>query len=237
MNIKEVIKKHVIKAFDNIAEGYRHWRARPWQEVKDLALKFFRKGIILDLGCGNGRHSYFLLKIGVEVVGLDISMGMLEAYRASVSQEELRLLSLVQGDGTMIPFREDAFDGSVCIAVLHNIPLRSNRIGFLRELRKVLKKEAVALVTVWSIMQPHLFLKALTHYLLRRKPCFEFGDVLIPWRRKEKIIQRYYHLYTKKELSYDISLAGLKVALLKTLGKTFYIFPRNYLIAVLKKQL
>jgi len=223
-----VFKKYVLDAFNQIAEGYTHWRSRPWSEVKDIILKYIDGKRILDIGCGNGRHSYFLLERKINVVGVDASINMLKKYLEKVDFNVKVFLDLVNADGRMLPFRNNIFSGIICIAVLHNIPKRSSRIKFLSECRRVLIYKHFAIITVWTIFQPKLLLKTFIHKLKYR---WEFGDIYIPWRRKGRKIYRFYHLYRGREFKKDLKLAGFNIYLFKKIDSR-KLLKRNYLVIV-----
>ena len=53
---------------------------------------------ILDLGCGTGRHSVELARRGYEVVGVDLSEGMLERARRRAAAERVSGTTFVLGD-------------------------------------------------------------------------------------------------------------------------------------------
>jgi ubiquinone/menaquinone biosynthesis C-methylase UbiE len=63
---------------------------------------------ILDLCCGNGRHTLELKKLGYDVVGIDLSNELLEVARTKASESDLDL-KLVQCDMREIPY-ENYFD-------------------------------------------------------------------------------------------------------------------------------
>ena len=64
---------------------------------------------VLDLCCGQGRHSLELARRGYDVVGLDLSETLLEASRGAAEREGLEV-SFVNGDMRAIP-EGDKFDG------------------------------------------------------------------------------------------------------------------------------
>lgn len=223
-----IFKKYVLNAFNQIAEGYTHWRSRPWSEVKDIILKYIDEKRVLDLGCGNGRHSYFLLERKINVVGIDVSINMLKKYLEKVDFNENAFLDLVNADGRMLPFRNNIFNGIICIAVLHNIPERNSRIKFLSECRRVLIYKYFAIITVWTIFQPKLLLKTFV-YKLKYK--WEFGDIYIPWKRRGRKIYRFYHLYRGGEFRKDLKSAGFNIYLFKKIDSR-KLLKRNYLAIV-----
>jgi len=230
---RTIEEKFVIEAFDEIAEGYQHWRSRPWSRIKNLALRVFRRDPILDAGCGNGRHSIFLLENGREVVALDISISMLKKYRNAAKRRLLTSrLNPVQGSVVLMPFRANAFNGILCIAVLHNIPGSLRRLEALREIKRLLKPNAVAILTVWSLLQPRMMLKALKCKLFHSNICRDFGDVLIPWRKRGKTILRFYHLFTSGEIRNIVNKVGFSINLIEVFGREYLVFPRNFLLVL-----
>lgn len=63
--------------------------------------------LILDLGCGDGRHLELLGKLGHAAVGLDLSMELLHGAQTRLGKE--RTSPLVRGDMRRLPFREASF--------------------------------------------------------------------------------------------------------------------------------
>jgi SAM-dependent methyltransferase len=70
---------------------------------------------VLDLGCGPGRDVDFLTQLGCQVVGLDLSAGMLAKARA-----RLPGANLVRADFRQLPFGPGILDGAwACASLLH----------------------------------------------------------------------------------------------------------------------
>lgn len=66
---------------------------------------------VLDLGCGNARHSEIFCDRGADsVVGLDLSVSMIEQAKSRKKEKNLKNLELVQGDIENMPFSEKKFD-------------------------------------------------------------------------------------------------------------------------------
>lgn len=68
---------------------------------------------ILDVGIGTGRWAEYLQTSGFSVVGVDVSLLMMEQARAKGTND------LVRADARHMPFRDGSFDASVMIHVLH----------------------------------------------------------------------------------------------------------------------
>jgi SAM-dependent methyltransferase len=70
--------------------------------------------LLLDVGCGYGRHIVPLAKTGVRVVGCDLSAFMLTEAQRRISQHDVSAAGLVRCDSRELPFRE-SFDAACCM--------------------------------------------------------------------------------------------------------------------------
>ncbi len=178
----------VQRVYDAIARGFDYTRGRPWPEVE-----LVEESPVLDLGCGNGRHAAYLEERGFEVICADISWGMLRIAAKKFKGER------VQCNAANLPFRAESFATVLYLATLHHLPTKNSRLKSLKEVRRVLKDGGKAIVSVWALFQPRFFSK-IPSMLLNPLRGREFGDVYVPWRTKERVYQRYYHLFTRSEL-------------------------------------
>ena len=80
---------------------------------------FFRNKLVLDAGCGYGRHVKVVHDFGAEVVGIDLSVAVINARRITV---ELGAAHIVQTDLFRPPFRREIFDLVYSWGVLHHTP-------------------------------------------------------------------------------------------------------------------
>jgi SAM-dependent methyltransferase len=69
---------------------------------------------VLDAGCGPGRFTLELARIGARIVAADISPGQLELHRRYTADVEEAVEDRVVADVTRLPFADDAFDVTVC---------------------------------------------------------------------------------------------------------------------------
>ena len=107
-------------------------------------------------------------------------------------------------------------------STLHHIPSKEIRGEVLEEIKRVLKPNGLLILTVWNLWQRRTawreFLKASFLKIIGFSK-LDFKDVLFPWKNNDgKILaQRYFHLFTVKELKENAKLAGFKV---KSIGLT-----------------
>lgn len=92
---------------------------------------------VLDCGCGSGLFAIPLARrlAGTDVVGIDLSAGMLKVAEAARIQDDLSNLVFQRGDATKLPFKEQTFDTVVMAGLLPNV---NDRVGVLKEARRVL---------------------------------------------------------------------------------------------------
>jgi SAM-dependent methyltransferase len=85
-----------------------------------------------DLGCGPGHIGAYLSERGVHVVGIDLSVGMVDQARRSFPD-----LQFAQGDMTALDLPNGSLAGIVCFYALIHLP-RSRVPGALAEMRRTI---------------------------------------------------------------------------------------------------
>ena len=84
-----------------------------------LTPDFFKDKLVLDAGCGYGRHAKVVQDYGAEVVGIDLSVAVINAQRIT---REMPRVHIVQTDLFNPPFRKEIFDVVYSWGVLHHTP-------------------------------------------------------------------------------------------------------------------
>lgn len=122
-----------------------------------ITVDFERLGVgpgtlLLDLGSGNGRHTFEALKRGAECVSVDLDSAYLpvvkEMSAAMGTQGECgpdTLAACLQGDAEVLPFNDSTFDCVIAAEVLEHIPADHRAIA---EIERVMKPGARVAVTV-----------------------------------------------------------------------------------------
>ncbi len=87
--------------------------------------EFFAGKVVLEGGCGKGRHTQLAAKWGAkDVIGVDLSIAVETAFAAT---RQLENAHIVQADIFHLPFRR-SFDYAFSIGVIHHLP--DPRSGF-----------------------------------------------------------------------------------------------------------
>jgi ubiquinone/menaquinone biosynthesis C-methylase UbiE len=77
---------------------------------------------LLDLGAGAGRIGWPFVEAGDDYVGVDLSLGMLRAFKQRAGRANGHAPHLVQSDGKLLPFRDATFHAAMLIQVFGGTP-------------------------------------------------------------------------------------------------------------------
>lgn len=179
------------KVWNKIANGWAEYKTRTEESIEEFLKD--KKGKILDLGCGSGRN--FVKKRKLKFYGIDFSKRMLEKAKENAIKKDI-ICELKKSRAHKIPYPNNFFDSAIYIATLHCIKQRRRRIKSLKELNRVLKPGAEALISVWSRRQKRI----------RNKP----KESKIPWTLNGKKYYRYNYIYETEELLEEINSIGFK---------------------------
>ena len=78
--------KKSIDTWNAIAKSFDSTRCKPWKECIDFINILPKKIIIIDIGCGNGRHLIPCAKRCKKVIGLDVSDELLKIVRKKLTE-------------------------------------------------------------------------------------------------------------------------------------------------------
>lgn len=220
------------QTWDAIAESFDKTRKKPWKTTIDYINSIPKNTTVLDIGCGNGRHLVPCTRQCKHVIGLDISKNLLKIVDKKIKENKITNATLVHGNMICLPIGNNSIDSVLCIASIHNVKGRQNRILVLKEIYRILKKNSTAFISVWSRWQDRF----LIHHL---KKIFthdgEFGDIDIYWKQNKLNVARFYHLYSKRELIKDLRITNFSIEEIIGVKHHSKWFADNYFVKVRKE--
>jgi len=208
---QQILNKNT-RTWNNVASEFeltRHyiWDLKPWVKYAKPNSK------VLDLGCGNGRFFELLKNKNIDYTGIDNSKELI-----GLAKEKYFNQKFLVGNALNLPFKDNSFGLIYSMAVLHHIPSKELQLRFLKEAKRVLKKDGLLVLTVWNLWQRR-YLSSLVKYSLLKlvgKSKLDWGDLYIPWQNK---YQRYHHAFTRRELKKLFKKTGFKIKEIKYLKR------------------
>lgn len=149
-------KQEVAEMFNNISAKYdflNHFLSlgidKIWRKKAIKLLKPLNPKKILDLATGTGDFAIASLKINPdEVVGVDISEGMLEVGRQKMKKKGVdNIITMKLGDSEDLPFEDNYFDG---LTVGFGVRNYENLEKGLGEMLRVIRKDGMAVILEFS---------------------------------------------------------------------------------------
>ena len=109
-----------------------------WLNKYEELLKKVRVGEALDLGCGLGQYTQFLLSKGFHTLSADISKDVLEKVKENNPKTEIIQLDM----STPLPFKDKQFDLVFANLSIHYFDTETTK-KLLKEIKRILKDDRV----------------------------------------------------------------------------------------------
>jgi SAM-dependent methyltransferase len=175
---KDTYEDEVQKSIDFVGQGLDFFVELKADYLVDLARRRLgdpKSLSFLDVGCGIGLTDEYLEgKVGV-LHGIDVAEGVIERAGERNPWAEYSVF-----DGTTTPFRDDLFDVTFAICVLHHVePAQWG--GFVEEIARVTKRGGLLVVMEHNPLNP------LTQLAVSRC-AFDEDAVLLRARRTRKLL-------------------------------------------------
>ncbi len=226
------LRQKVARDYDTIADEWDRTRQNSWGEFEFLGELLEQshsdKNIkILDAGCGNGRLIKWLdtklNKNGYEYLGVDSSSELLKKAQTSFPARKFQQADLTE-------FRAKAkYDAVACIAVLHHLPSRTDRLKVLQNLYTSLENGGRLFLTVWNLWQLRYLKFTLKSYLVGTP-----RECRIPFAGR---VERYVYAFTASELMQlfdEVGFSRVEVFPAARENKTGVFTGRNLIVRAIK---
>ena len=180
------MEEHVKKAIETYNKYARVYADRHINKVLQFQLNDFISKLpgkkVLDIGCGAGRDVQYFKEEGLDVIGIDISDGLLEEAKQRFPDCKFEKMDMLN-----LKLLESSFDGAWVMASLADIP-KKDVLNALENIRKVLNANGVVYIAVKE----------------------GDGEQLIEKKQYENS-PRFYSFYRKQELEDYLKKANFNV--------------------------
>ncbi len=216
--------KQIAKMFNAIASRYDLMNRlislgqdNSWREKAIAIIKENNASVILDIATGTGDMAINIHKAikNCNIVGCDISTGMLNVAEKKVEQQELsEYITFKEGDCTTLPFEDNSFDAvSIAFGIRNVEDIKKG----LSEIFRVLKPGGVAVILELSIPENRfyrffyniytkLFIPTLGKIITGEKSAYEYlrrsiaavpqGEEMLSLMRETNMITPFYKFMT-----------------------------------------
>ena len=173
--------------YEDIASEFDETRQRVWSCVQKFLNTLSSGSTGLEIGCGNGKNMKF--RDDLIMTGVDFCENFIKICQK-------KKLDVYQADMRSLPIKDNSYDFSISIAVLHHLFEKKDRLKAISEQLRVTKKGGRGMILVWALEQEKS----------TQPRRFKSSDEMVSWKRKDgKTLYRYYHLYQEKELIREVS--------------------------------
>jgi len=183
-----------------------------WESEKMIIKRYFNlEDRILDIGCGAGRTTIGLYKLGYHLIeGLDLSEDMIVQARRISKELNYNIIFSV-GDAACLGYDDENFEAVLfSFNGIMQIPGRENRIKVLKEIKRILKPKGYFLFTTHDREGSKEY-EPFWHEEKRKwalhiedKSLHEFGDRVIEMEERDTFL----HFPTKDEVISSLEEAG-----------------------------
>ena len=212
------IKEQLKEFYDLQADKFSKTRRKLWPEFFYIAeeiekkLSNQEKVSILELGCWDGRLYRFLqdkFPWRINYVWVDLSENLIKIAKENLElrTESWEDVSFLNTDMLSYLENEDSlkYDFVIWVASFQHIPYNWERLLILKHSYRVLKYSWKIILFNWSFSK--WFFKKYKFQILKAFLLFVFSlwtkpmnDIYVPWKDKEKVYYRYYHIFFLFEL-------------------------------------
>jgi ubiquinone/menaquinone biosynthesis C-methylase UbiE len=218
------MRQLVIREFSD-AEVQKQYAAMTrqglWASEQRLIQQYFpAKGRIIDIGCGSGRTSFGLARMGYQVTAVDVTPAMITT--ALALQKEYRTqIAFCVGDATHLAHQSNAYDGALfSFNGWDQIPASIMRQDALLEACRVIKPGGHLIFTshirTWGKYTPVWLSLLFRLYVLRPLKFevkeLEFGDRFFVRAQSGTFArEQFIHIPSHKEIKEQIEATKLSL--------------------------
>jgi ubiquinone/menaquinone biosynthesis C-methylase UbiE len=108
-----------------------------YRDLPEIISEHVKGTKAIDFGCGTGRSTRFLQRLGFNTIGVDIAEDMLKKARELDPKGDYRLIE----EGDLTQFEDNTYDLVLSAFTFDNMPTMEKKVKNFRELDRLLKSE------------------------------------------------------------------------------------------------
>ncbi len=117
-----------------------------YRDLPEIIFKYVKGRKAIDFGCGTGRSTRFLQKLGFDVVGVDIAEDMIKQAGQIDPRGDYHLIK----DGDFTQMKQGDYDLILSAFTFDNIPTEQRKVKLFVELGRLLRSEGIIVNLVSS---------------------------------------------------------------------------------------
>ena len=134
--------RKAVEVYNKIAKAYAMKFNQPSEHIDEFINLLDGQRKVLDVGCGAGIDASYLCEKGCDVIGIDLSIRMLEIARRNVNGAKFKV-----ADMRNLNFQASSFDGVFMAYSLIHMPKQEVK-NVLSKAHRLLKRKGVMYVAV-----------------------------------------------------------------------------------------
>lgn len=175
------------------------------RDVPALLHKYARGNKALDYGCGPGRTTRFLKKLGLTTVGVDISPDMLKEASLRDPSGEYRHIQSGQ-----LPFADASIDIIFSSFVLVEVPTVDEIAAIMAEMNRVLKPDGIIMIVTATLNHLKAKWVSLDYDFPENDRPIQSGDTVKVFIRGTNVTL-YDYYWTEQDYAQAFQQAGLQI--------------------------
>ncbi len=115
-----------------------------YRDLPEIIFEHIKGNTAIDFGCGTGRSTRFLQKLGFNTIGVDIAKDMINKAKGIDPKGDYRLVE----DGNLNNIKDNTYDLVLAVFTFDNIPTMEKKTENFREIVSLLKNEGRIVILV-----------------------------------------------------------------------------------------
>ena len=214
--------------YNQIAKDFSATRKKNRPEFKiilnEISILPKKQLNIADIWCWDGRLFGFLKENlknkQIQYTGLDFSSQLIKLAKKRFPSANWIEDDMLKLHKYFPPLSQDVI---IFLASFHHLKYSHQRLQVLKQAYQALNYEGKIILINRNLLN-HRYYKLLIKNFFKNVLTLRRNDlswVYIPWKRKDKILQRYYHIFGIKEIQKLLKLAGFEQI------KQFFVNPKG----------